>query len=159
MKKIYIIFLFVVLLGATNIINNNKVFKKFYSMEGTWKMNGKRGPVYEEWKKLNKNHLQSRSYIIKGSDTVLNERVSLTNTKEGIFYTSVVEDQNNKQPIPFKMTGYGNNKFIFENPKHDFPKRIVYHLINTDSLHAFIDDGTEAGKKQNFYFKRLNISK
>lgn len=159
MKKIFIAISFTFLLGAFTINEDRKVFKKLYALEGTWKMDGKRGPVYEEWKKPNKNHLQSRSYIIKGADTVINERVSLTNTKEGIFYSPVVEDQNNKNPIPFKMTGHGNNKFIFENPEHDFPKRIVYHLINSDSIHAFIDDGTETGKKQNFYFKRLKFSK
>ena len=69
-------------------------------------------------------------------------------------YTSTVEDQNKQQPIAFKMTKAEGNMFVFENPQHDFPKRIVYKLITTDSLHAFIDDGTEAGKKQNFYYKR-----
>ena len=45
--------------------------------------------------------------------------------------------------------------FVFENPEHDFPKRIVYKLITTDSLHAYIDDGKEdSKKKQNFYYKR-----
>ena len=155
MKKISIVFSLIFLLGGFNTTNNGKVFKKLYVLAGSWKMDGKRGPVYEEWKKLNKNHLQSRSYVIKGTDTIVNERVSLTNTKAGIFYTPVVEDQNDKKPIPFKLTGHRNNKFLFENPDHDFPKRIVYHLINTDSIHAFIDDGTDAGKKQNFYFKRL----
>ena len=155
MKKTFIVFSLIFLLGAFSIKDDSKVFKKLYVLEGIWKMDGKRGPVYEEWQKMNKDHLQSRSYFVKGTDTVINERVSLTNTKAGIFYTPVVEDQNDKKPITFKMTAHGNNKFIFENPKHDFPKRIVYNLINTDSIHAFIDDGTDAGKKQNFYFKRL----
>ena len=93
--------------------------------------------------------------MIKGSDTIINERVALTNTAAGIFYTSTVEDQNNKQPVAFKMTSSENNMFVFENPEHDFPKRIVYKLITTDSLHAYIDDGKEdSKKKQNFYYKR-----
>jgi hypothetical protein len=81
--------------------------------------------------------------------------VALRNTKEGIFYTSTVEDQNNKQPTSFKLTSGNNNVFVFENPQHDFPKRIVYKLISADSLHAYIDDGNNSTKKrQDFYYKK-----
>jgi Domain of unknown function (DUF6265) len=123
-------------------------------LEGVWKMNTKRGAIFEEWKKIDKNYLQNKGYMIKGKDTIVNERVALTNTNAGIFYTSMVEDQNNKQPIAFKMTKAENDMFVFENPQHDFPKRIIYKMVTADSLHAYIDDGTETGKKQNFYYKR-----
>jgi len=154
MKKVFISIIVLISLSAFIISDSNKIFKKLYPLEGLWKMNTKRGAVCEEWKKVNKNLLQSKGYMIKGKDTILSERIALTNTKEGVFYTSTVEDQNNKQPVAFKMTSAENNIYVFENPQHDFPKRIVYHLINTDSLHAYIDDGTEKGKKQNFYYKR-----
>jgi hypothetical protein len=154
MKKIVAAIIVTLSFSAFIIIGDNKTFKKLYTLEGTWKMNTKRGAVCEEWKKVNKNYLQNKGYLIKGKDTIISERVALTNTKEGIFYTSTVEDQNNKQPVAFKMTGSENNVFVFENPQHDFPKRIVYKLISTDSIHAYIDDGTNTGKKQNFYYKR-----
>ena len=155
MKKIIIATTFITSLAAFNLENPGKAFKKLYALEGTWKMSSKRAVVFEEWKKLNKNHLQGRSYRLRNNDTVVSEIISLTNTKNGIIYTSVVEDQNQKQPIAFKMTKGEDNMFVFENQAHDFPKRIVYRFVTADSLHAFIDDGTEAGKKQNFYYKRL----
>lgn len=130
------------------------VFERLYALEGTWKMVTKRGAICEAWTKVDANRLQSKGYFIRGTDTLVNERVALTNTKEGIFYTSTVEDQNNKQPIAFKMTKAEDNIFVFENPQHDFPRRIVYKFITADSLHAFVDDGTETGKRQNFYYKR-----
>lgn len=154
MREIIIAITGIIFLAAFNLKDNSKTFKKLYSLEGTWKMNTKRGAVCEEWKKMDKNYLQNKGYMIKGKDTIISERVALTNTKAGIFYTSTVEDQNKKQPIAFKMTKAEGNIFVFENPQHDFPKRIVYKLITSDSLHAFIDDGTETGKKQNFYYKR-----
>ncbi len=154
MKKIVTAIIVTLCLSAFIISGDKKTFKKLYTLEGTWKMNTKRGALCEEWKRVNKNHLQNKGYMVKGKDTIISERVALTNTKEGIFYTSTVEDQNNKQPVAFKMTGSENNVFVFENPQHDFPKRIVYKLVTADSLHAYIDDGTEAGKKQNFYYKR-----
>jgi len=154
MGKIIVASIMLFCLSAFNFTDNSKAFKKLYALEGTWKMNTKRGAICEEWKKMDKDYLQNKGYMLRGTDTIISERVSLTNTKEGIFYTSTVEDQNNKQPISFKMTKGEDNVFVFENPEHDFPKRIVYRFVTSDSLHAYIDDGTEAGKKQNFYFKR-----
>lgn len=137
------------------LADNKKEFKKLYALEGSWKMNTKRGAICEEWKKIDKNYLQSRGYMIKGTDTIVNERVALTRTNETIFYTSSVEEQNDKKPVAFKLTSSAGNIFMFENPEHDFPKRIVYHLVTADSLHAFTDDGIENTKKiQHFYYSR-----
>jgi hypothetical protein len=93
--------------------------------------------------------------MIKGTDTTINERVALTRTKKDVFYTSTVEDQNDKKPVAFKLTSANGNVFVFENPEHDFPKRIVYHLVSSDSLHAYTDDGMEGTKKiQHFYYSK-----
>jgi hypothetical protein len=155
MKKILVAITVITCLAAFKLADNSKIFKKLLTLQGTWKMVTKRGNIIcEEWKKVDNNYLQNRGYMLKGTDTLVTERVALTNTKEGILYTSTVEDQNNKQPIAFKMTKNEDNIFVFENPAHYFPKRIVYKLITADSLHAFIDDGTETGKKQNFYYKK-----
>lgn len=154
--KWIIVFITLIVLTAFCFSNNNKEFKKLYALEGVWKMTTKRGVICEEWKKINDNYLQNKGYMIKGNDTIVNERVALTNDKNGIFYTSTVENQNNKQPVGFKMTSSLNNSFVFENTGHDFPKRIVYELVSADSLHAYIDDGiTESKKRQHFYYKRF----
>jgi hypothetical protein len=156
MKKIFISIVAVLLLSAFAISDNSKkVFKRLYALEGTWKMKTKKGTICEEWKKINKNYLQNRGYMIIGSDTIITERVALQKSKDDIFYTSIVEDQNNKKPVVFTLTKTEKNTFVFENPQHDFPKRIVYKIVTKDSLHAFIDDGMETSKKrQHFYYNR-----
>ena len=114
-----------------------------------------KGYLGEEWVKVDDQYLQNRGFTVKGVDTIITERVALRNTAEGIFYTSTVENQNNRQPTSFKLTSGKNNIFVFENPQHDFPKRIVYELISADSLHAYIDDGNAGTKKrEDFYYKR-----
>jgi len=83
-------------------------------------------------------------------------RVSLKRTNDGIFYISIVEDQNKKRPISFKFTSELKNTFIFKNPDHDFPKRIVYEFIGSDSLHAYIDGGINgSGTKQDFHYHKV----
>lgn len=153
MKKVLTAFIALIFLSAYLLPADKETFKKLYALEGTWCMKTKRGAVCEEWIKLDKNNLQGKGYFIRGDDTLINERVALANTKEGIVYTSTVENQNNKTPIAFKMTKAEGNMFVFENSQHDFPKRIVYNLAAADSLHAYIDDGTE-NKRQHYYYKR-----
>jgi len=154
MKKLLLVFTGFILLVAFTA-GNNENFKRLYALEGVWQMTTKRGILCEEWKKINDNYLQSKGYIIKGTDTIINETVALTHKDDAVFYTSTVANQNDQQPVAFKMTKAGNNTFVFENPQHDFPKRIVYQLVSSDSLHAFIDDGVDgSGRKQNFYYKR-----
>ena len=145
----------IICLSSFLLAGKAKVFKKLYTLEGTWKMITKRGAICEEWKKVDNNHLQSKGYMIKGSDTIINERVALTNTAAGIFYTSTVEDQNNKQPVAFKLSSVNNNIFIFENPEHDFPKRIVYEFTDSTTLHAYIDDGANGKNRQDYYYKKI----
>ena len=154
MRKILIVLAGFILLCAFTTGKNDD-FKKLYALEGIWQMTTKRGILCEEWKKVNDNYLQNKGYIIKGRDTVITETVALTQKDNAVFYTSTVANQNDQQPVAFKMTKAANNTFVFGNPQHDFPRRIVYQLVSTDSLHAFIDDGIDdSGHKQDFYYKR-----
>lgn len=123
-------------------------FNQLYILQGTWIMKTKKGAIGEEWVKMTNDYLQSRGFMIRGNDTITTERVALKNTTEGIFYTSTVEDQNNRQPIAFRLTSAHDNTFVFENPQHDYPKKITYLFVNKDSLHAWIDDGKEMPEKK-----------
>lgn len=157
MKK-YLVIITVFIIITSFVIkqgSTDKVFKQLHALEGKWIMKTKKGFIGEEWVKINDDYLQNKGFYIKGSDTVITERVSLKKTAEGIFYTSTVENQNNKQPISFSLTAAGNHVFVFENPVHDFPKRITYELVSADSLHAYIDGGVDAAeKRQDFYYRK-----
>lgn len=139
------------IISCTCFINKDnqtdKIFSQLYALQGKWEMKTKTGVIGEEWTKVNDNFLQNRGYLIRGNDTTTTERVALQNTKEGIFYTSTVEDQNNQLPVAFRLSSVKNNVFIFENAQHDYPRRIAYHLTNKDSLYAWIDDGKEIQKR------------
>ena len=124
-------------------------------IEGTWKMVTKNGSVIgETWKKINDNYYQSTGFMIKEKDTVVTERVALKRTSNAVFYTSTAEDQNNGQPVSFRLTSSNNNNFVFENREHDFPKRIVYEFTGDKTLHAYIDEGPEGKKRRHFYYNK-----
>ncbi|MNY81490.1 hypothetical protein D3C86_2230780 [compost metagenome] len=53
------------------------------------------------------------------------------------------------------MTSATDNKMVFENSKHDFPNKIIYNLVEKDSLIAEIS-GLKKGKlyTEKFVMKR-----
>jgi hypothetical protein len=54
------------------------------------------------------------------------------------------------------MTESDKATFTFENKEHDFPQRIIYRIINPDSVVARIE-GVKNGKPGSFdyYYKRI----
>jgi hypothetical protein len=58
-----------------------------------------------------------------------------------------------KTPTEFVLTELVNNRAVFENPRHDYPKRIVYELSPNGSLNATIGY-TKGGTPRRFEFQR-----
>ncbi len=153
MKQLSLLFIATIAFGFTQI---PYALRQCYIFDGTWKMTTKNGTLYESWSKPNNFTLKSTSYKVKANgDTVLLESVVLTQTRSGVFYNSTVKDQNDGKAVPFKLSSINNKTFVFTNEEHDYPKRIVYEFIGTDSLHAWIDGGEEEKTKRNdFYYKK-----
>jgi hypothetical protein len=132
------------------------VFSDLQQLSGTWKMETKRGAIYENWTRTGKEEMQGKSYKLNGTDTVVLENVRLSKSADGLFYIPVVSDQNAGKPVSFKMIDSKNKTFVFENKEHDFPQRIIYHIVSKDSVHAWIE-GTKNGKegRSDYYFRRV----
>lgn len=151
-----ILFIPTLFTSLKQVQDNKKFFQQLYALQGTWQMNTSKGVLYEGWQKINDTLLQGGSYKIKEHDTIFLERVSLKHTVDGIFYVPVVEE-NNMQQVNFKLTSYNNNSFVFENPEHDFPKRVIYEIVSADSLHAYIDDGVNnPAKRKDYFYGKVN---
>src|SRR5690606_16611405 len=133
---------------------SDPVFKKLWILEGLWRMDAGKGPISEEWSKTDDNTLSGRSFNVNGSDTVVWERIHLAQDADGIGYT--VTGPNGNKAVRFQLTEHGDNRFLFENPEHDFPQRIIYTVITADSVVARIE-GLSKGKPagSNFYFRRV----
>jgi hypothetical protein len=131
-------------------------YVQLQQLNGIWKMETARGPLYESWRKTKDNEIRGGSYKMNGKDTIRFEDVRLSKAKEGIYYSPVVKNENGNKPTAFRMISSNDHKFVFENKEHDFPQRIIYHLISKDSLHAWIE-GTQNGKNKrtDYYFKRI----
>ena len=154
---------FFLLLSAVFYIqcNDNKKsavknVSQFNWLNGLWVMKESDGIITEEWKQVNDSLMEGRSDFIKGDSTIPFETIKLFRRGENFYYEAKAAGQNNEQPVAFQLTAITDSSFMAENPKHDFPKRIYYTLINKDSVHATIDGGLALpDKKSEFYYSRV----
>ena len=112
---------------------------------GNWENKTPQGDLSENWVKVNDSVFNGESYFIKKKDTLFGETVVLSEKDGVLLYTVTTKGQNDELPVAFKMTNATANQIVFENPAHDFPKKITYRLVDKDSLVAEIS-GTQAGK-------------
>lgn len=128
---------------------------------GTWVMQSKVSVTCEEWKRKNSNGFTGISYRVKGKDTMQLETVELTLKGEEVNYIATTANQNDSKPVAFKLVEVKGTRFTFSNPQHDFPQRVIYEFVNSDSLHAWIEgtyisEGTTVPKeiRRDFYYAR-----
>lgn len=150
---ILVVLIWPVLLQAQQEVAAGFPFEK---LAGKWKMLTRKGLIIEEWKKEDSATLSGKSYLLKSGDTIPLEKLKIYRLQDKLFYTSQVHGQNEGEVIAFALTTAINNTYTFENPEHDFPKRIHYEFVGSDSLHAWIDSGEAmAGKRSDFNYIRV----
>jgi uncharacterized protein YciI len=132
--------LFPIVLLLCNYVFAQNSFPSF--LEGTWF--AEKNNTYERWDKFNEQQLKGFSYKMKNSKLLIDEYVDITKGEKNIIYTATVKNQNQGKSIPFTLTQTGNS-YAFENPTHDFPKKIVYTLVNPNEILVDVSDGKEKG--------------
>jgi hypothetical protein len=143
---------------AQQPVYSGKEFKPLHGLTGLWKMDSQRGAIYEEWQVRGDGQLSGRSYKLKNSDTVVLEHVIISLQGDAIFYTPVVQHQNNQQPVPFRLISCINNRYVFENKEHDYPQRVIYDLVAPNDLRARIE-GSKGGKEMGSDFNYVRVGK
>ena len=91
---------------------------------------------------------------VKNGKTTDYEFLRIEQREDAIYY--VAKPRFNPQETAFKLKTWSANEFVFENPEHDFPQRILYK-INGDSLAARIE-GTRNGKTSSFDFPMTRVA-
>ncbi len=100
-------------------------------LEGTWKVEGKE--QYEIWE-INDNGLSGYMQIISSGVKKKQEILTIKTIENQIVYEATVPDQNEGKTVRFTLNREIKNYFSFENPEHDFPKKIQYEYINENKI-------------------------
>lgn len=150
---------FVIALTSCTPTEKENPFGDLSRIEGDWKMSGSDDPendfLLESWRKVNDTLYIGKSYEVIKNDSTLTETIQLVATAGEIFYIPTVTNQNDGQPVSFKLIKKEGNTFIFDNPEHDFPTTISYELKSDHEMNASIA-GTIKGEPRSmeFYYKK-----
>jgi hypothetical protein len=131
--------------------NNYRTF--FTQMPGKWLLENK--TTVEKWEKDGDNY-KSTVYKLLGKDSIVSERIRITEIEGEIYYEATVRGQNHEKPVLFKLTESTKDKVVFENKTHDFPQKITYQFTGQDKLTATIQ-GLMDAKQQKIDFKYSRI--
>ncbi len=137
---------FIITLLAVNLAFGQSGIPDF--LHGTWKMENQ--DVYEHWDKLNSRILKGFSYKIKNGQIEISEYLDISEKNNQTIYTAAVINQNNGKGIEFKLTKT-DSTFTFENPDHDFPKKISYQKLSDYEIFIQFSDGNQ----KSFSFKMI----
>lgn len=120
---------------------------------GAWQTApGGRRQIEEHWTAVAGGSMMGVSRTIAGDKTVEFEYLRIEQRADGIYY--VAHPKARCPGTDFKLTRASATEAVFENPQHDFPKRIIYRKTD-DGLTASIDAG-EGSKAMSFVFKKMN---
>lgn len=135
--------------------NDYKELEKMNWLIGTWNNSMPEKKYTEVWKKENDSTFKGYSHIIQDRDTVFSESIIINQRRDSLYYIVNVDDQNAGESVSFTLTSSADDTYIFENPNHDFPTKIVYNKINNDSIFAEVS-GEMGGqnRKVDFPMKR-----
>ena len=118
-------------------------------LAGCWTSQAGPRQIDENWMKPAGGTMLGMGRTVAKGQTREYEFMRLHQEGDDIFFTAIPSGQ---AETSFKLTTWSGGKFVFENPQHDFPRRVIYRKNADGSLTASVDGGP--GTKANTFAYR-----
>jgi hypothetical protein len=119
---------------------------------GKWKVEGRE--TYESWER-DGAALKGKGFRVRNGVETVTETLEIREIDGTVYYVATIAGQNNGAAVKFRLSESAADKLVFENPEHDFPKRIAYQRRGEDLTAAV--SGTE-GKGFSMKFRLVTPS-
>ena len=119
---------------------------------GTWTATGGTERVVEEWRRASDATFEGEgtTWSIASGERTGGESLRLAAMASAVYYIAKVA--HNALPVPFELTSCATGQLVFENPRHDFPRRLEYTYAAPDRMTVRVSDG--AAKAFTLDFRR-----
>jgi hypothetical protein len=117
---------------------------------GTWRAESRDSLITESWIAVSDTTYEGRGVTRSRTDGSVRDEEDLRLAAMGdrIFYVAKVA--HNERPVAFRLTSCADGRFVFENPAHDFPRRIEYRRVDDARFEAYVSDGGSRGFRLEF---------
>lgn len=117
---------------------------------GQWAAESGDKRVLETWREVSATTFEGSGVTTTRTDAAVvdGEDLRLVAMLDAVFYVAKVA--HNPYPVAFRMTVCEAGRLVFENPTHDFPRRLVYTMQPDGELEVTVSDGAERGFKLQF---------
>jgi hypothetical protein len=105
---------------------------------GSWETTGAAARVEERWTPPAGGAMLGMSRTLKDGRMTEFEFLRIVERDGELVY---VAQPGGRPPTEFVLTSFDGKMAVFENPKHDFPKRITYARHRDGTLTARVDGG------------------
>jgi hypothetical protein len=120
-------------------------------LTGCWQIARGEQVIDEQWMAPRAGVMLGMSRTVRAGRTTATEFVTLRIVDGTIVYEA---NPSGQKPTPFRATTASPDRAVFENPSHDYPKRIVYERKADAAITASIDDGV-GGKRVEYPYRRV----
>ena len=114
-------------------------------MIGRWVAESDQERITEEWRSLGAETFEGAgaTYSRETGARTGGESLRLAAMSGGVYYIAKVA--HNAYPVAFTLTSCGDGRLVFENPTHDFPRRLEYTFTAPDAMTVRVSDGGAKG--------------
>jgi Domain of unknown function (DUF6265) len=123
-------------------------------LAGCWQITRGDEVIDEQWMAPRGGVMLGMSRSVSGGRTTATEFTTLRIVEGRVVYEA---NPSGQKPTAFPATSLSPDRAVFENPAHDYPRRIIYERQG-DALLATIDDGS-GGKKVEYPFQRVTCQR
>jgi hypothetical protein len=112
---------------------------------GDWTAAGSKSVFHESWAAAGPQTFEGAGVERAVADGAVKgaESLRLVEMAGGVFYVAKVT--HNELPVAFRLTSCSDSRYVFENPAHDFPRRLEYRRGDDGRLTVAVSDGADRG--------------
>ncbi len=110
--------------------------------------------LLESWEKVDEQTYKALNYTVSDVGMQLSEQIAIEITDSGTYYKPMIEGLSEGIEFSFKFVSQDDNKYIFENKTYDFPSKIWYKLVDSNTIQAGIEN-QGGDKRESFIYEKV----
>lgn len=147
--------MFIILASLSMLSCNRQAVYLPSWLEGTWVTEDTLGLVAESWEVINNEYMSGEGLFVNRERQTVIEVLNIFIQDNALVYTAMLPNQNNGEEIVFVDRKNYPDSLIFENPAHDYPKKIIYHKIDRNRVDVYIQ-GSKVDKPNTIRLRRAD---